>query len=108
MSVIPLNCLGVMNVSRFGASFQQYRPHESLFYFLFPLFLDLICEGRVSFVVVTVIFTPANDTPKDVYWHANHALLHFITGYVFHYETIVDPGPFSNYIALLVFKTTWY
>ena len=36
----------------------------------------------VSFVVVTVIFTPAKDTPKDVYWHANHALLHFITGFV--------------------------
>ena len=36
----------------------------------------------LSFIVVTIIFTPAKDALKDIYWHSNHSVLHFITGFV--------------------------
>lgn len=33
----------------------------------------------VIFVVGTVMFTPPNDSVKDLSWHYNHAVLHLIT-----------------------------
>ena len=66
----------------------------SSLYLKFVLYTNASVLGKVllavSFVVVTIVFTPADDTSKDIYWHSNHAMLHFITGFV--------PWMCSNYL----------